>query len=174
MNHNKRSYLRGRKLPLHVYLAYLLVCTLVTTGISFSRYAVTNSSGMSLRVEDFSMTATAYGAATYGTGNALTIDCNSSQTVQSYQFVVSSGSGVSVSYDVVVTLSQALPAGVTMTLDGYSGTAAGTSYTFYNIGSFSPGSSSHMHTLTISADPNVLNDEAVINVTISVQAEQVA
>ena len=51
---NKRRFcLRSRKLPLHVYLAYLLVCTLVTTGISFSRYATADSGTTNLQVKGF-------------------------------------------------------------------------------------------------------------------------
>ncbi len=167
---NKRRFcLRSRKLPLHVYLAYLLVCTLVTTGISFSRYATADSGTTNLQVKGFAVTAT------YGNSGTLSIDCNTQQTAQSYAFTVSGNSWVTVHYDVIVTLDRALPTGISLTLDGnVASWLDGSSYVFSG-GTFQAGTSgTNTHTLTITADPNILNEEASVQVSVSVQAEQTA
>lgn len=168
---NKRRFcLRSRKLPLHVYLAYLLVCTLVTTGISFSRYATADSGTTNLQVKGFAVTA-----GTYGNSGNLSINCNTQQTAQSYAFTVSGSSGVTVHYDVIVKLNQALPTGISLTLDGNDASwHDGSSYVFSG-GTFQAGTSgTNTHTLTITADPSILNEEASVQVSVSVQAEQTA
>lgn len=164
---------KGHRPPLHVCLAYLLVCTMLATGLSFSRYATTNGSSDTAR--------TAAGALSVsGSSTTFHLDCNNGSTSRAYTFSVANWDGgktsqVALKYDVVVKLSQALPHGVTMKLDGRTGYASGTTYTFSG-GTFAAGKyNSHNHTLTITADAGEVEGSSAYNLdlTISVQAEQI-
>lgn len=159
---------------LHVCLAYLLVCTMLATGLSFSRYAVADSDSDAAQVAAGALRVSGSGNETFD------LDCNKGTTSQSYSFTVHNRDGgktsqAAIEYDIVVGLSQALPDGVTMTLDGHTGSGSGTKYTFSG-GTFAAGSSdSNTHTLTITADADeVMGSSAYhLDLTISVLAEQV-
>ena len=75
----------------------------------------------------------------------------------------------------IVTLDRALPTGLSLTLDGNDASwHDGSSYVFSG-GTFQAGASGiNTHTLTITADPSILNEEASVQVSVSVQAEQTA
>lgn len=171
----QKSSNRGKfRLPLHVYLAYLLVCTFLMTGVSFSRYVSRASAGDAARVASGGITVT--GAAA-GTNLVLSND----QQSATYQFRVSnttSGtqSEVAIRYDVVVTLDEALPDGVTVQLDRESRSSNnGTQYTFSNVGTFPAGSSpAQEHTLTFSCNDLAPSKyDYTTNITITVRAEQI-
>ena len=82
VNSRKRSH--WLRLPLHVYLSYLLVATFLFTGISFSKYATTVSVQDDARVAAFSVSVDGEAAA------ALVLDVsNEVQTSNSYSFSVS-------------------------------------------------------------------------------------
>ena len=160
--------------PLHVCLAYLLVCTMLATGLSFSRYAVADSDSDAAQVAAGALIVSGGGNKTFD------LDCNNGSTSQSYTFTVTNQAGgktsqVAIEYDIVVRLSQALPDGVTMKVDGYLGKGSGTTYTFSG-GTFAAGSSdSNTHTLTITADADEVTGSSAyhLDLTISVLAEQV-
>ncbi len=164
-----------RRLPPYIYLAYLLVCTAVLTGVSLAGYTTTVSGSDSARIAAFVVTASST-----QDGNALVIDCaDTSKLTQEYQFTVANNqdgkvSEVAANYDVVVTLNQALPTGVSMTLDGNSGSASGNTYTFSNAGTFTAAAEEEIiHTLTFTADADTAAaTSAPINITVSVHAEQ--
>lgn len=101
------------RLPLSAYLSYLLVATLLFTGVSFSKFASAAEGSDTASVAKFSVDAAAY------EDNTLTMDCKSiiNAGADSYIFTVTSDSEVTVSYDVVITLEKALPEGVNMTLE---------------------------------------------------------
>lgn len=161
--------------PLHVCLAYLLVCTMLATGLSFSRYAVADSDSDAAQVAAGALRVS-------GTSSArFDLNCNNSTLPsQSYTFTVRNRDGgktsqAAIEYDIVVRLSQALPDGVTMKVDGYLGKGSGTTYTFSG-GTFAAGSSdSNTHTLTITADADEVTGSSAyhLDLTISVLAEQV-
>jgi len=100
------------RLPLSAYLCYLLVATLLFTGVSFSKFASAAGGSDTARVAKFSVDAAAY------EDNTLTMNCKSiiNAGADSYIFTVTSDSEVTVSYDVMITLNKALPEGVDMTL----------------------------------------------------------
>lgn len=148
--HTKKS--KGR-LPIQVYLAYLLVCTLLLTGISFSRYVSASDSADSARV--------AKGAVTVsydenGTAVELIRPWNDGILTEEFHFRVSnSASEVAIRYDVVVTLNEALKNGVTMKLDGKTGTVKndGKEYEFSDMGTFEAGvNETNTHTLSLAGD----------------------
>ncbi len=92
-----------------------------------------------------------------------------------YSFSVTSDSEVSVSYDVVLTLSDALPNGLSFKIGDLEPTSEGLTYTFLNVGEFSAsdGLKTNTHTLTITAsvfDANVSLD----SVNVKVVASQIA
>lgn len=125
-----------RPLSLPVWLAYLLVCTLLLTGVSFARYITTADGSDAARV--------AAGLVTVGydeskTAIQLVRPSGDGVLTENYEFTVSNGSSeVAIQYDVVVTLNKALGEGVTMTLDGQPGTETdgGKQYEFTNMGTF--------------------------------------
>ena len=163
--------------PLHVCLAYLLVCTMLATGLSFSRYAVADSDSDAAQVAAGALRVS-------GTSSArFDLDCNQSESPsQSYTFTVRNRDGgktsqVAIEYDIVVGLSQALPDGVTMGLDNSSGSKSsnGKTYTFSG-GTFAARTSStQSQTLTITADADEVTGSSPyqLELTISVLAEQV-
>lgn len=182
MKHRKLiSSHEGRlRLPLHVYLTYLLVCTFLLTGVSFSRYISSANGSDSARV--------AAGVVT------VSYDENSTSVVmeqpsdagivtEAFSFSVSNfASEVAIQYDLVLTLDQALPDGVTISLykNGDSnpiGTFAangGTNFTVSNAGIFEAKSQkTDQYKLTFEGDYNSITAACERTVSISVQAEQI-
>lgn len=159
-----------RPLPLPVWLAYLLVCTLLLTGVSFARYTTTANGGDTARV------AAGRIEVQCNQDTTLVLDTNTSET--SLLFSVSNpGAEVAIRYDVEVKLDTPLPAGVTLTLDGTSGqTEGGKRYIFSQMGCFAPGTLDiQSHTLVVAANFDESNtvETLEIPVTISVCAEQI-
>ena len=159
-------------LPAHVYVGYLLVGTLLFTGASFARYVYRTSAGDGARTAAFVVSASAVSPWTDGT-----IVPNGQNT---YTFQVSNSRGgsvsqVAVSYGVTVTLSQPLPQGVTLLLDGETGVVSGSSYVFRNAGVFQAGTSStHSHTLAFQAGAGMDQSQPMeLHVSVSVDAEQI-
>lgn len=120
---NTRNKPARRRLPLAVYLAFLLVAALAFTGASFASYKTVATGSDSARVARFVVTAKPVD----GQSEDLTLD--STKLSAAYTFTVSNNEGGKVnetatSYDVVVTLPSALPNGVTMTLTRGTDTTA--------------------------------------------------
>lgn len=161
---------RGR-LPLHVYLVYLLVCTFLLTGVSFSRYISTSTAGDSARAAKGLVTVS------YDEGSTK-VELSNDVIAKDFSFSVSNGdSEVAIRYDLVIELDEALPDGVTMKLDGdvCSGTA-GNTYHFSNVGKFEAGvPETNTHTLSFIGDFAVYNTDGSVTypVTISVLSEQI-
>lgn len=116
--------------------------------------------------------------------NNLTIDCGQGITTAEYNFAVTNTKDgktaeLSFRYDVIVTLPESLPNGVSITVDGIGGTVAsdGKTVTFTNVGRFAAGNSqTHDHTLVFSVvDVGSLSRDYVFtNTSVSVRAEQVS
>lgn len=157
----KRRMVGVRSLPAHICLTYLLVCTLLLTGVSFSRFASTRASSDTARV------AAGVIATQGGTWDT---------TTKTYTFTVfntenGKTSEVAIAYDVVVKLSGALPDGVTMTLNGKNGSMDGTTYTFANAGTLVAGElKENTHSLTFFGNATGVSS---IGVTVSVIAQQI-
>lgn len=162
-------------LPLHVYLAYLLVCTFLLTGVSFSRYISKANADDSARVAKGVVTVT------YDDATTAEMDRPTDDGVEKREFefkVSNDTSEVAIRYDVVVTLNQPLGPGVTMTLDENTSivTNEGKKYKFFNIGTFAAGvEETKTHTLSFNGDfmtiPSGTDD--TYNIEISIRSQQI-
>lgn len=172
---NNQSQRRLFPLPLYVYLSYLVICTLLLTGISFSRYISSANGSDSARV--------AKGVVT------VSYDENSTKLemirpeedgveTRAFPFEVSNGtSEVAIQYDVVVKLNQALQDGVTMKLDDMEcSESTNNTYTFSNMGTFEAGvSDTKTHTLSFAGDFNDIRPgtDDTYQITISIHSHQI-
>lgn len=167
---------RLKRLPVHVYLAYLLVCTLLLTGVSFSSYITSANGSDNARV--------AAGVVTVhyddNTNNIeMTRPSNDGVRTERFDFSVSNGaSEVAIRYDVVVTLDQALKNGVTMQLDGGTGAISDDkkTYTFSNAGTFAAGvGSTKTHTLSFAGDFDTIHPgtDDMYQIKIAIRSQQI-
>lgn len=176
---NTRNKPARRRLPLAVYLAFLLVAALAFTGASFASYKTQATSSDSARVARFVVTA----APETNQSENLTLD--SSNTSAGYKFTVSNNEDGKVNetateYDVVVTLPAALPNGVTMKLTRGTDTTAitntqnGNVYTFSDDGMLFSAAVARpdTYTLTFTADSSA-GSGTLEGINITVNAEQV-
>ena len=168
---NRKEKSRVR-LPLYVYLSYLLLASFVFTGVSFSKYASTASAQSSARVAAFSVSAEGESTA------LLELDASDEmKNTDSYSFSVTSNSEVAVKDIVTVALPQTLPDGVNMSMSVNGNllepTCSGNTYVY--TADFGFGPETHNWTLSFSINPELgLSEEGVLNnITIHVDAEQI-
>ena len=103
------------RLPLHVYMIYLLICTFLLTGVSFARYIATGSGSDSARIA----AGTVEVSHDSNTKIEITRPTDDAPVTKGFSFTVSNkNSEVAIRYDVIVTLNEPLPEGVSMTVDG--------------------------------------------------------
>ena len=164
-------------LPLHIYLIYLLVCTVLLTGVTFSHYITTTNGGDNANVAGGIIVVTSNS----NTELIMEQPFDSSIVTQDFSFEVFNYSSnaiseVAIQYDVIVTLNEKLPDGVSLTMDGndYSASDNNNKYTFSNAGTFEAGvQDSNTHTLSFTGDYSIINEQAERNITISIYAEQI-
>lgn len=158
-------------LPPYVYLGYLLLCTLLVTGVSLSSYLSQAKDSASARIAAGAISITTV------SGSPVTLDNTNGSASGSLTFNVSNNdagavSEVAIRYDIVIQAN--LPAGVTMTLDEKTPSQSGNTYTFSNMGTFAAGKSQTiLHTLTFTGNFTAINASSEKNIDISVQAEQI-
>jgi len=168
------------RLPLRVYLSYLLVITLIFTAVSFAKFATSGAGGDSARVASFAVSA----AGESDTALAMSFDSvtgtkQDSYTITVYNYDASTTAEVAVRYDVVVTVDGTLPAGVSFTVDGKNASSVnGSVYTFSGVGELAGGSrNTASHTLTFTGDSSkIVSDftgENSLEFSISVNFEQI-
>lgn len=156
----------------------LLITAIVTltVGITLAKMRSTASGSDSIQVAAFIVEANE------GTPSELLIDCNTYKTTASYTFAVTNTKDgkpaeVSVKYDLIVTLPEALPAGVTMTINGKAASVSedGITYTLKDAGTFQVGiEATYNYTLTFTADTNLVEEDYMFEkIQVSVHAEQV-
>lgn len=173
---NTRNKPTRRRLPLAVYLAFLLVAALAFTGASFASYKTEAASSDSARVARFVVTAIPE------TNQSENLTLDSSTPSAGYKFTVSNtdANGVNetaTSYDVVVTFPQELT-GVTLTLKNGNKDITGTTtdnvtYTFKDVGTFAAGTKQNdTLTLTFAANADAASG-SWSNINITVNAVQV-
>ena len=173
---NTRNKPARRRLPLAVYLTFLLVAALAFTGASFASYKTVATGSDSARVARFVVTAKPI----VGQSESLTLD--SSNPSAAYTFTVSNSDTKGVnetatSYDGVVTFSQKIT-GVTMTLKNGNKDITGTTtdnvtYTFKDVGTFAAGTKQNdTLTLTFTAGTDAASG-SWSNIKITVNAVQV-
>lgn len=175
---NTRNKPTPRRLPLAVYLAFLLAVLLAFTGTTAASFKTQSSAGDGARVARFVVTAAK------DADQSESITLNSTNRSAAYKFTVANNQDAAVSetaanYNIVVAFPTAL-SGVTVTLtkDGAVAPIAGVTadnktFTFSNAGSFPAGTAqTDSFTLTFAADTSAANG-GWNNIKITVNAEQV-
>lgn len=159
-----------------VLICILLVSFHLMTGL-YAKYSSTATGSDSARVAKFQVVVT---------GDAANISVACTQmpgNEAAYEITVENASEVAVKYDVIVTLSAAVP-GVTLTLDGIPGAQIDSDpkrLKFENLGQFTPNDSTvKEHTLTFQVNWNLFTAEQTgstaeenFTFSITVHAEQV-
>lgn len=162
--------------PLPVWLAYLLVCTLLLTGVSFARYITTANGSDTARVAAGLVTVS-YEEST--TAIRMERPTNDGLEEKDFIFGVSNNSSeVAIQYDVVVTLDTPLKTGVAMTLDGKSGNVTNERkrYEFTNMGTFAAGENdTYTHTLSFTGDFDTIRPgtDDTYNIKILIRSRQI-
>lgn len=161
-----------------IAVCVLLIAAIATlsVGITLAKMVSTASGSDSAQVAAFIVEATGEDTDT------LEIDCGKADRTVSYTFAVTNTKDgktaeVAFSYNVIVTLPEALPDGITMTLDGKTGTASSDNktVTFADKGHFEAGSSqTNTHRLVFSVPDadSILQDYVFENTIVSIRAEQ--
>lgn len=170
----KERKISGRMIGLCICLITAIVT--LTVGITLAKMVSTAGGSGSAQVAAFIVEAEE------GTPSELLIDCNTNIKTATYAFAVTNTKDgktaeVSVKYDLIVTLPEALPAGVTMTINGKKAvvSADGKTYTLQNAGTFEAGqAATHNCTLLFTAGTNLVEEDYMFEkIQVSVHAEQV-
>lgn len=169
--------INGAKLSLALVILLAILLT-VGVGVSFAKNLTSLNGGDKAQVSVLIIDS--WGSPS----DNLTIDCGQGITTAEYNFAVTNTKDgktaeLSFRYDVIVTLAQSLPNGVSITVDGIGGTVAsdGKTVTFTNVGRFAAGNSqTHDHTLVFSVVDigSLSRDYVFTNTSVSVRAEQVS
>lgn len=169
--------INGAKLSLALVILLAILLT-VGVGVSFAKNLTSLNGGDKAQVSVLIIDS--WGSPS----DNLTIDCGQGITTAEYNFAVTNTKDgktaeLSFRYDVIVTLPQSLPNGVSITVDGIGGTVAsdGKMVTFTNVGRFAAGNSqTHDHTLVFSVVDigSLSRDYVFTNTSVSVRAEQVS
>lgn len=181
MKHDRiQSAMTGSKpcsRPLLPRLAYLLLCTLLLTGVSFSRFITGTGADDQARAAAWKVEVTYT-----GTSSDQTMERPSGDGIEtvSYPFTVTSHSETALQYDLEIQLDQSLPDGVTAYLDDEPipfSEGNNTVYTVSNAGTLAAGSNvSKEHTLSFTGDFDTTispGTDETIQITITVDAVQI-
>ncbi len=169
----KRRYNAKSAFALVIVFATLLAAV----GVSFAKNLLFSSGGDNAQVSVLIIDLKG------SSSDNLTIDCGQGIKVAEYDFAVTNTKDgktaeTSFRYDVIVTLNEALPNGLSITVDGKGGTVSSDekTVTFTDVGRFAAGNSQkHEHILAFSVvNASFLSqDYAFANTSVSVRAEQV-
>lgn len=169
----QRNKRKGR-LPIYVYLGYLLICTLLLTGVSFASYVSTSTASDSACVAKGMVTVS------YSDDTEIEMSRPDDDGVETREFsfqVSNNASEVAIRYDVVVTLDIPLPDGVTMTLDEQPCSGSDNNvYIFPNMGTFQAGVNDiKTHTLSFTGDFTEMPSETdeIYTINISIHSQQI-
>ena len=158
-----------------VFALVILFVTLLASaiGVSFAKNFSSSTGGGNAQVSSLIIDLRV------SSSDNLTLDCGQEITTAEYNFTVTNTKDgktteTSFKYDVIVTL----PQGISLTVDGTSGTASsdGKTVTFTEVGRFAAGNSqTHNHSLVFYVvDVGLLLQNYVFaNTSVSVRAEQV-
>ena len=169
----------GRMIAVSICL--ITAIATLTVGITLAKMVSTAGGSDSAQVAAFIVEAD-------GTkGEKLYIDCNTEAVTASCNFSVTNAkdghvSEVSMKYDVIITLPEALPETITLSVGDGNGTVSESkastdrkTFTFANMGRFEVGQEdTRSYTLTFTADADsVMQDYMFKDIIISVRAEQI-
>jgi len=169
MRNNSQSFL-----PKFIFLC--IITTSIVTTMSFSKYQSTiagtsNTARVSRPILNVSLAE--------NQEESLQINCNEDDTSTNYSIVVTNKennviSEVSLKYDLILTLPTTTPNGLDIKIDNKAATQNKNTYTIKNAGQFSPSATNeNTHTLTFEADPDIVRNCNLENITITVHAEQI-
>ena len=157
----------------------ILFATLLAaaSGVSFAKNLSSSSGGDNAQVSVLIMEVRG------SSSDNLKIDCSQGIMTAAYNFAVTNKKDgktaeLSFKYDVIVSLPEALPEGISITVDGTSGTLSSDrkTVTIADVGRFAAGKSqTREHTLVFSVvdESSLLKDYVFANTSISVRAEQI-
>ena len=159
-------------------LVILFAALLVSaSGVSFAKNLSSSTGGDNAQVSALIIDLRV------SSSDNLTIDCGQEITTAEYNFTVTNTKDgktaeTSFKYDVIVTLPEALPEGVSITVDGKIGTASSDrkKVTIKDVERFEAGNSkTHNHALVfyVVKEGMLLRDYVFANISVSVRAEQV-
>lgn len=153
---NKNLKTENPKTLVRIVFVLLLLVMVFCASMTISKYVTMGSGSDNASVAKFDVVVTP------GANSSLSINLNNSQTAATYSFSVKNNSEVKIQYDVVVTFQEALPSGITLTLDGSAYTSSSSSkvFTFANK-TLSYGGASKSHSLLFTINESTYNDYVV-------------
>lgn len=175
MDNGRRNRRKVNKQRRWLWLGYMTAFSFLLTGVSFSKYVTGAYGTSSARTAAWAFSVTELSGENfeikYGDGN---------ENCCEYEFSVKNErSETALSYNVEVDTGESLPDGMTITLDGRTGTdKGGGKYVFYDVDEFPAGSAgstiTRSHTLKLEAHPDAMdNKEYDFEIDVSVLAEQI-
>lgn len=177
MLRNERAKKRNGAGLFFALVIFFVTLLAAASGVSFAKNLSSSTGGDNARVSALIIDVLG------DSSDNLTIDCGQEITTAKYNFAVTNTKDgktteIPFKYDVIVTLPEALPQGISITVDGTSGTASsdGKTVTFTGVGRFIAGNSqTHNHSLFFNAvDASLMLQDCVYeNIGVSVRAEQV-
>lgn len=171
----KRKPIPSNRIIVVCILLITAIATL-TVGITLAKMVATGGGNSRAQAAAFIVEAAE------GTPSDLKIDCNTGATTASYSFAVTNTKNgktaeVSVKYDLIVTMQEALPESLTMTVGEKEGIASenGLVYTFTDVGVLPAGQvATQSCTLLVTADSNLVEkDFSIDGINIDIHTEQV-
>ncbi len=157
------------KIPLNVWLGYLLATTLIFSGVSYAKYTDSDGASASVQAAGFNVTVSVDSTVDKSIDNTAGVE-EAAATL-----TVKNESEVDIIYDLVVNLQSALPTGVSITIDGAAAAeASGTKLTYQNAAwALAVGADAATHTVTIIADESKVSaDSTVVITSFEVYAQQ--
>lgn len=177
MLRNEGTKRRNGARPVFALVILFAVLLVSASGVSFAKNLSSSTGGDNAQVSALIIDLRV------SSSDNLTIDCGQKITTAEYNFTVTNTKDgktaeTSFKYDVIVTLPEALPEGISITVDGTSGTASsdGKTVTFTEVGHFAAGTpQTHNHSLVFSVvnEAFLSRDYVFANISVSVRAEQV-
>lgn len=177
MSRNEETKMRNSARLAFALVILFAILLAAASGVSFAKNLSSSSGGDSAQVSGFIMDLRG------SSSDNLKLDCVQGITTAAYNFTVTNTKDgktaeTSFRYDVIVTFPEALPEGVSVTVDGTAGTASSDrkKITITDVGRFAAGTSqTHDHTLTFSVVDKsfLLRDYVFANTSVSVRAEQI-
>lgn len=177
---------KASKIPLHIYLGYLIILTLVFTTASFAKFATSGDSMDSAKVASFSVSA-AVGdnssqsvgfndaASSFTTSQTVTYDINVTNSEDKKISEVAVGYSIIISYDSTVITPDALTFSIDGTTLSPSGGNGKYTYTYVSANPLPAGVQTevtHKLSVTVISD-KIVEDYEDIPLSVSVAFEQI-
>ena len=176
MFRNEETKMKNGARSVFALVIFFVVLLASASGVSFAKNFSSSTGGDNAQVSALLVDLRV------NSSDHLTIDCGQEIMTAEYTFTVTNTKDgktaeTSFKYDVIVTLPEALPEGISVTVDGKIGTASSDrkKVTIKDVGRFAAGNSqTYNHSLVFSVvDVGLLSrDYDFANTSVSVRAEQ--